>query len=187
MVQTPLKPITLEDFLQRPETKPASEFIDGQVIQKPMPKAAHSGIQTDLASAINASIRSTRTGRAFNELRCTFGGSSIVPDIAVLPWADIPRSDNGELSGELLSSPTWMIEILSPGQSQSKVVKKILRAIEFGTQMGWLIDPAEKCVFVYWPDLPPAFYEEPTAKIPVVDFASAFSLTVQDLINWLYD
>ena len=38
MVQTSLKPITLEDFLKLPETKPASEFIDGQMLQKPMPQ-----------------------------------------------------------------------------------------------------------------------------------------------------
>jgi len=27
--------LTLEEFLQQPETKPASEFIDGRVEQKP--------------------------------------------------------------------------------------------------------------------------------------------------------
>ncbi len=32
MVQTPAKALTLDEFLQLPETKPASEFIDGQVI-----------------------------------------------------------------------------------------------------------------------------------------------------------
>ena len=39
MVQTPVRTLTLEEFLQQPDTKPASEYIDGQIIQKPMPKA----------------------------------------------------------------------------------------------------------------------------------------------------
>lgn len=56
-----------------------------------MPKADHSGIQTDLATAINAVLRPTQKGRAFTELRCTFDNHSIVPDISVLPWSDIPR------------------------------------------------------------------------------------------------
>jgi hypothetical protein len=30
MVQTPTETLTLEAFLQQPETKPASEFINGQ-------------------------------------------------------------------------------------------------------------------------------------------------------------
>jgi Uma2 family endonuclease len=34
MVQTQPKGITLEEFLKLPETKPASEYIDGQIIQK---------------------------------------------------------------------------------------------------------------------------------------------------------
>jgi len=32
MVQIPAKTITLEEFLELPETKPAREYIDGQII-----------------------------------------------------------------------------------------------------------------------------------------------------------
>lgn len=35
IVQTPSKALTLAEFLQSPETKPESEYIDGQIIQKP--------------------------------------------------------------------------------------------------------------------------------------------------------
>ncbi len=38
MVTTPSKPITLEEFLALPETKPAREYIDGKILQKPMPQ-----------------------------------------------------------------------------------------------------------------------------------------------------
>lgn len=34
--------ISLAEFLQLPETKPASEYINDQVDQKPMPKRKHS-------------------------------------------------------------------------------------------------------------------------------------------------
>ncbi len=94
MVQTPTESLTLAEFLQQPETKPAKEYRDGQVIQKPMPKAAHSGIQTDLAAAINAVMRPPQQGRAFCELRCTFDGRSIAPDVTVLPWAKIPHDES---------------------------------------------------------------------------------------------
>lgn len=33
MVKSPTKPLTLEDFLNLPETKPSSEYINGQIIQ----------------------------------------------------------------------------------------------------------------------------------------------------------
>jgi len=44
MVQTPVKTLTLTEFLELPETKPACEFIDGMIIQKPMPQGKHSTI-----------------------------------------------------------------------------------------------------------------------------------------------
>ena len=34
MVQTPSRTVTLAEFLQLPETKPASEYIDGQIISE---------------------------------------------------------------------------------------------------------------------------------------------------------
>ncbi|PZO11622.1 MAG: hypothetical protein DCF25_19000 [Leptolyngbya foveolarum] len=185
MVQTPVRTLTLEEFLQQPETKPASEYIDGQTIQKPMPKAAHSGIQAGLIKVIDPALIPSKTGRAFPELRCTFGDRSIVPDVTVFPWAKVPRDEKGKLADELFTAPDWMIEILSPGQSQTKVVKKIMYALTNGTQLAWLIDPAEECVFSYMPDLRTVLYESSDAQLPVPGFATDFQLTVGELVGWL--
>lgn len=38
MVQIPEKTLTLEAFLQLPETKPASEYIDDKSFKKPCPR-----------------------------------------------------------------------------------------------------------------------------------------------------
>jgi len=185
MVQTPTKRLSLEDFLQVPETEPASEYIDGAIIQKPMPQGEHSAIQTELAPVINAVVRSKRIARAFTELRCTFGGRSTVPDIAVFLWDRIPRKDNGEVANIFLIAPDWTIEILSPDQNQTKVTKNILHCLKYGTQMGWLIDPDEQSVFAYLPDRPTAVYDEPEARLPVPEFSSELHLTVGGLFNWL--
>ncbi len=187
MVQTPVQFVSLSEFLQQPDTKPASEYIDGQIVQKPMPKADHSAIQGELTAAINAVLKSEKKGRTLPELRCVFTDRVIVPDIAVIPWAEVPRNENGKLAGELLASPHWMIEILSEGQSQTKVVRKIFHALEHGTQLGWLIDPVEDCVFCYTPDLRTVLYEQPQQRLPVPDFAQDFQLTVSQLIVWLYE
>ena len=84
MAHIPDEPLTLEDFLQQPDTKPASEYINGKIIQKPMTGAAHSVLQGELTVAINSALKKARKGFAFPELHCTFYGRSIVPDIAVL-------------------------------------------------------------------------------------------------------
>lgn len=116
MVQTPTKPLTLEEFLQLPETEPASEYIDGLIIQKPMPQGEHSIIQTELAPAINPVVKPKQIARAFTELRCTFGGRSTIPDIAVFLWSRVPRKENGGVSNVFSIAPDWTIEILSPDQ-----------------------------------------------------------------------
>jgi len=185
MVQTRTKSLTLDEFLQLRETKPASEFIDGQIIQKPMPQGKHSTIQLDLGGDINRVLKPQRIARAYPELRCTFGGRSTVPDIAVFTWERIPRDENGEVANIFAIAPDWTIEILSPDQSQTKVVRNILHSLAHGTQMGWLIDPEEALVFVYLADRTIAVFEQPGEIVPVPPFAESFSLTVGQMFSWL--
>ena len=142
-------------------------------------------VQTELAPAINLVVKSAQIARAFTELRCTFGGRSIVPDISVFLWDRIPRKENGGVANVFSIAPDWSIEILSPAQSQTKVTKNILHCLKHGTQMGWLIDPDEQSVFVYLPDQPTTVYDELGAQLPVPEFAKDFNLTVEALFRWL--
>ncbi|MFN5837547.1 MAG: Uma2 family endonuclease, partial [Pseudanabaena sp.] len=73
MTITATKPITIDKFLQLPETKPASEFIHGQIIQKPIPQGEHSLLQGTLCETINQIAKSQKIAKAFPELRCVFG------------------------------------------------------------------------------------------------------------------
>ncbi|MBA3922839.1 MAG: Uma2 family endonuclease [Nostocaceae cyanobacterium] len=187
MVQAASKTLTLEEFLQLPETKPASEYVDGQIIQKPMPQGKHSVVQGELVPAINVVVKPKRLARAFPELRCTFGGRSIVPDIAVFVWSRIPRDESGEVANTFALAPDWTIEILSPAQSQTKVTKNILHCLKYGTQMGWLIDPDEQTVFVYRPKQETEVFDQPDALLPMPSFASQLQLTVKDLFAWLLE
>jgi Uma2 family endonuclease len=185
MVQTPTKPLTLTEFLSIPETKPASEFIDGEIIQKPMPQGKHSTLQLDLGSNINLALKTQRIARAYSELRCTFGGRSIVPDISVFIWEHIPLDRDGKVANLFEIAPDWTIEILSPDQNQTKVIRNILHCLSYGSQMGWLIDPNEEIVFVYFRDRTLAIFEDKSAVLPVPNFAEGFQLTVGQLFSWL--
>jgi Uma2 family endonuclease len=114
--------LTLADFLALPETKPASEFMDGEIVQKPMPQGKHSAIRSELIQKL---------AHSFPELRCTFDGRSIVPDITVFKTDRIPRDPDGTVANDFDIAPDWTIEILSPDQSQTKVVKNRLYRIEY--------------------------------------------------------
>jgi Uma2 family endonuclease len=141
-----------------PETKPASEFIDGEIVQKPMPKGKHSIVQRELTFTVDSTteqrpLTEKNIARAFPELRCTFGGRSIVPDISVFKSERIPRDSDGTVANDFGLAPDWTIEILSPDQSQTKVVKNIVHC--------------------------------PDALLPMPVFAQDLRLTVGELFGWL--
>ncbi len=187
MVQTSERVLSLDEFLAQPETKPASELINGQIVQKPMPQGQHSYLQLELAALINGALRQPKIARAGTELRCTFGDRSIVPDIAVFTWEHIPREPDGRVSNVFNHAPNWTIEILSPGQSSLRPTKNILHCLAYGGEMGWLIDPEDLTVLVYTPDRGTGCLDQPDDRLLVPEFARDLDLTIQDLLDCLLD
>ncbi|MGB3789401.1 MAG: Uma2 family endonuclease [Phormidesmis sp.] len=185
MVQTPIKPMTLAAFLELPETEPASEFINGKITQKPMPKGKHSRLQTKLSSVLSDFLEAEKTGLALTKLRCSFGGAVVVLDVVVLQSSRIPRDGDGDIADMVEVAPDLTVEILSPQQSQTRVIKKIFHCLTHGTQLGWLIDPSEKTVLVFRRDQAIEILEAPTAQLPMPSVLSAFELTVETLFGWL--
>jgi Uma2 family endonuclease len=185
MIKTPTQPITLEEFLKLPETKPASEYIDGEIIQKPIPQGKHSRLQLQLANAVNQVAEPRKIALALPELRCTFGGRSTVPDIAVFAWQRIPVDENGNIANVFNTYPDWTIEILSPEQSTTKVTRNILHCLNHGTSLGWLIDPQESGVLVYPPHQQPIYLENEQDILPVPDLVRDLHLTLGQLFDWL--
>lgn len=185
MVKTSIKPLAFEAFLKQPETKPTSEYIDGKIVQKPMPQGKHGRLEDKLVKIINNAVEPNKVACAIPELRCTFGGSSIVPDIAVFTWERIPTDEDGEIANVFSLAPDWTIEILSPGQGIAKVTKKILRCLNHGTRMGWLIDPEDRSVLVYQLQQEIIIVDEPQTVLPMPSFMNELAVTVEDLFALL--
>jgi Uma2 family endonuclease len=186
MTSTPklLNQLSLEEFLAQPETKPASEYIDGQIYQKPMPQGEHSILQTRLSKAINQVGESQQLALALTELRCTFGGRSIVPDVSVFDGQRIPHKANGRIENKFEIPPDWVIEIISPDQSPSRVIDNILFCLKHGTKLGWFIEPEDESVMVFQPNqLPEVKYE--VENLPVLDVLGDWQLSVANVFSWL--
>ncbi len=175
--------LTLTEFLAMSETKPASEYINGVICPKPMPKTRHSRLQSRLIRSINEVVEAQQIAYAFPELRCVFGERAIVPDIAILAWAHIEFDDRGELVDDIQIPPDWTVEILSPNQSANRVVDNILYCIQNGCQLGWLVDPDDRSVLVFRPDRQPQLYRE-SDLMPVLT-EIPLELTAVEIFNWL--
>ncbi|MCL1472129.1 Uma2 family endonuclease [Argonema antarcticum] len=171
--------LTLQDFLKLPniEESPAWEFVDGQANQKHIPTIHHSILQKRLTAAID---RANSPYEAFPELRCTLSSNSVVPDITVIHKNRVPTG-NTPVEGP----PDWMIEILSPDQSTTKLIAKIQTCLQEGTKLGWLIDPTEEVIVVLWPDARIGLHKN-SHRLPVLPDMT-LDLTVVQVFGWVRD
>lgn len=183
LIKSPSK-VSLEEFLLLPETEPPSEYFDGQIYQKDMAQGKHSTLQFEFSSVINRVGKPQKLAYAFPELRCTFGGRSIVPDIAVFEWDRIPLNTQGEIENRFEIAPDWIIEILSPEQTSTRVINKILFCLKNNTKLGWLIDPEEKLVIVFKPQQQLEIKENEDV-LPVLDVLSGLQLSAANLFDML--
>jgi len=174
---------TLEEFLQLPETKPASEFIDGEIIPKKMPQGEHSLLQWELSTAINQAAKPQKIAIAFPELRCTFGGNSVVPDISVFRWERIPVNAAGRIANRFHIHPDWSIEIISPDQRQTRVLDNLLHCSKQGTELGLLIDPESENILVVFSDQRVQILRG-SDRLPILS-GITLSLTVDRVFAWL--
>jgi Uma2 family endonuclease len=101
----------------------------------------------------------------------------------VFRWERIPQTDTGRIANRFELHPDWAIEILSPSQSSTKVLGKLLHCIQNGTELGWLIDPLEESVLVVLPEQRVQLLTG-TAILPVLSGIN-LSLTVADVFGWL--
>lgn len=174
---------TLEQFLKLPETKPASEYIEGEIVQKPMPKGKHSWLQLMLCNSINERAREQQLACALPELRCSFGNRSVVPDVAVFRWSRIPFDADGEMPNDFLLFPDWTIEILSPDQSSSRVIDNISYCLEYGCDLGWLLDPSDRSILVFQSQQQPKVFVG-SDRLPILEEIDLV-LTVEQVFSWL--
>jgi Uma2 family endonuclease len=182
MTVSPAKPITLADFLQLPdmEESPAWEYVNGVALQKPMPKTRHSLLQKRLVNVVDDN---TNDYTALPELRCTFGGRSVVPDISVIAWQRILVTAAGEPADDFNAAPDWTMEILSPNQNATRVIDNILHCIKHGAKLGWMLDPDDYSILVLTPHREPEVFRGDRPLTLMIN--SNLVLTADQIFAWL--
>ncbi|MBW4640723.1 MAG: Uma2 family endonuclease [Gloeocapsa sp. UFS-A4-WI-NPMV-4B04] len=177
------KSLTLQEFLKLPETKPASQYINGEIIQKSMPKGRHSRLQSKLCAVINQVTEEQQIAYAFPELRCTFSDRSIVPDMAVFQWNRIPFTADGEVPDNFELQPDWTIEIFTPEQKPNKVIGNILHCLQHGCQLGWFVDPNDRSILIFLPNQQPELLQRNDCLPLLAEIE--LELTVDQVFGWL--
>jgi Uma2 family endonuclease len=180
------KMMTLEEFLRMPEIDehPYLEYIDGRIEARVSPQKKHGRLEKRFINHLDGYSEPRELGEAFPELRCTFAGRSIIPDVAFLLDEHIETDENGEILDPTLRPPDIHIEIVSPEQSVKKCREKLTFSTANGCPLGWLIDPIRKTVHVFRPG-------QRAKQVPadgILDgdpVLPGYRLPVAELFDWL--
>lgn len=128
--------MTPEQYLALPEEKPYLEYIDGMVLQKPMPNEQHARIALEVGYHLRLWLRGKK-GRAGVEARAKLGDlpNYRLPDVSF--WKDdVPAGEE--------APPSLAVEILSPNQSLAELRRKCEFLRSSGVETCWLIDPEQR-------------------------------------------
>jgi Uma2 family endonuclease len=116
------------------------------------PEASHGKIQARMGAILDDFARPRGLGEAFVELRFSFGGRSMLPDVAFLLEAHVPRDATGRIPPiPIAHAPDLHVEVRSPSQTLRRQSAKVEHSIAHGCPLGWLIDPDRDTIDVFRP------------------------------------
>jgi Uma2 family endonuclease len=114
-----------------------AEFVEGRIVERPLPTWEHSSVQEYLLEAFREAPR-VLGFMARPELRVqTRRDRFRVPDITV-----VTEKPAGPLGRRIITEPPFLcIEILSPEDAAAETLSKVAEYLAFGVQWVWVIDP----------------------------------------------
>lgn len=170
------------DFVHRPENRERHfELERGKVIEVSRPGELHGLVCLNAGYILGTYIRRRRKGYACANDTGIIWESD--PDTVKGPDLffydrNIPFTDlNPKWTEEV---PTLVIEVLSPNDRMTKIMRRISQFLKWGVPLVWLVDPEEHTVTIYRRDCPPEVLESdheltggdilPDFRCPVAEF-----------------
>ena len=138
-----------------PETKPATEFIDGRMVQKMTPYGLHARVQLTVGSALLEWSEDRGRGRVGSEwdYDLTPPGERthrLVPDVAYLSYERVAFDDEAAAQVPKVA-PNVIVEILSEGQNLANSQRRLQIFFACGTELAILIDPRAEVAWLCEP------------------------------------
>lgn len=160
MIKSPLKHLTLEEFLALPESDITYELVDGEAIPKfkndeMSPKFSYSS--TTGALFILLSAWAQGKGRVVIEwaikLTCHRLDWVPVPDLTYVSYNRLAADWFADEACPVI--PELAIEIISPGQTFGEMTEKATNYLKAGVSRVWVVDARAKTIAIFYPDAPP--------------------------------
>ena len=105
-------------------------------------------------------------------------GSAMAPDVS---WVDAQQlAEHGPMRGQFHFAPRFAVEVISPSQTVPAQQGKMRDWIGNGVQLGWLIDPETRRVWVYRADGAVELLEDPS-ELSGEDVCSGLSVDLSQV------
>jgi Uma2 family endonuclease len=172
--------LTLEAFLRLPEQEPPLEYWHGEVTQKMPPMGPRGALQSGLVERISQQAGPGRLFRAFTETRLIFRGVSTVPDLVVYRRERVPRDAHGDVAEYFTTPPDIAVEIVSPGQSRTRLMARCRWFVAQGVRLAIFADPRRRVVRLFRPGTETGD-RRASDLLDLSDVLPGFALTVDEL------
>lgn len=129
--------------------KPICELIDGTLVEKEM-GSLESMLGMRLGRLIGNFVDAHKLGVLTGEAGfIKFKKGNIrAPDVTFIPWSSLPA--NGFPKEAFWKvAPGLIVEVLSPGNTDAEIERKLREFFGAKCQLAWVIDPATKTAKVY--------------------------------------
>lgn len=137
---------TYADYARLPDDGNRYEVIDGERLVTAPASTGHQHILATLIVELRAYAEREGLGIVLPDVDVLFvSGQFLRPDLVFVPNA----SRSGVTNRGVEEPPGLVVEILSPASASIDRVKKPLRYGDFGVPEYWLVDPAERVVWVW--------------------------------------
>jgi Uma2 family endonuclease len=178
--------LTLEQFLELPEEKPALEYFRGRVTRKMSPNAHHGRLQAFAVRVFEDLATPTGTAVAFVETRETYrdADASFVPDVSIFHVDRVPIDERGEVVLNLWVAPDIAVEILSPGQTIGSQIDRCRWYVENGVRAAVFVNPRTRTARVFRPGWESDLLRG-ADRIELTDVIPGVSLPVDELFAGL--
>jgi Uma2 family endonuclease len=150
-VETPERLLTLEEFEKLPkEDEYGLELSWGRLVREPPPGAEHSWLTGEILARLHGYAREHTLGLVVNNGGFVLSDDPPTvrePDVAFISAANMPKE--GLPKGFWRLAPDLAVEVVSPSNTATEMLEKVLQYLETGCRIVWVVEPESRTIVDY--------------------------------------
>jgi len=141
--------LTLDEWLRLPEREGTIyELDEGELLMEPSPTLSHNRIRDPIARCLSDFVQSHRLGEVTIETDFRLGPATVRnPDVALIEAEHLKKLDPQR--SPLDGSPALAVEVISPGNTDQDIRKKIEQYISAGSKAVWIVYPTMRLIEIH--------------------------------------